>query len=216
MSKTESDGYPRGNFWGEMTDYDDQPDQDAGDYGVGDGPESNPGPGGTWKPDPNDPNEIIAHQLLRDTARMLCSETLFAAPALPGGRTQQLFAWLFDDDCLEHDPGAHHHAKREVELTEPRVRPPMETVRDQRHRVRINDEIGYLTGGHSTGVVLQDRRLEELIAVINLWLTGRQTDVPDSIKQDARDRAYRQKREGDKRDVEIVADVVEHVRTETK
>jgi hypothetical protein len=149
---------------------------------------------------------------------MLCSETLFATPALEGGHIEQLCRFLFEpaEEWREHNPDAHHTSKREVELSEPCLRPPTETVRDQRHRVRVNDEVGYISGGHSTGVVLQDRSLENLIAIVNLWLTGRQADVPDSIKQDARDLAYSMKREGDDRDIEILSEVVEFVRTETK
>ncbi len=216
---SQSKRYPRHNFWGEATgdqEGEETDDRDAGDYGTGDTPEDNPGVAGVYKPDPNDVNEIIAHRLLRDTARMLCSETLFGTPALPGGRRQQLCAWLFDDELLEHDPDAHHHANREVELTEPILRPPTETARDQRHRVRVNEEIGYLSGGHSTGVVLQDRGLEEFIAILNLWLEGRNTHVPDSIKADARDKAYRLKRDGEQRDVEILTQIVDDVRSGTK
>jgi hypothetical protein len=215
---TESRGYRRDNFWGEITDYDDEPEPAAGDYGVGDGSDENPGPAGTWHPDPNDINEIIAHRLLRDTAKMLCSETLFVTPALEGGQVEQLCRFFFEpaEEWREHNPEAHHTENREVELSEPELRPPTETVRDQRHRVRVNDEVGYLSGGHSTGVVLQDRSLEEFIAVLNLWLEGRNADVPDSIKADARDKAYRLKREGKHRDIEILTDVVEFVRSETK
>jgi len=113
-------------------------------------------------------------------------------------------------------PGRPPHENREVELSEPELRPPTETVRDQRHRVRVNEEVGYLSGGHSTGVVLQDRSLEEFIAVLNLWLEGRNTDVPESIKAEARDKAYRLKREGEHRDVEILSEIVEDVRSATK
>ncbi len=42
------------------------------------------------------------------------------------------------------------------------------------------------------------------------------TDVPASIKAEARDKAYRLKREGDQRDVEILSEIVDDVRSETK
>ena len=218
---SQSKSYPRENFWGEATgdqgDADDR-DQEAGDYGAGDDPENNPGVAGVWKPDPNDLNEIIAHRLLRDTAKMLCSETLFMTPALEGGHVEQLCRFQFEpaSEWCEHNSDAHHTENREVELSEPKLRPPTETARDQRHRVRVNEEVGYLSGGHSTGVVLQDRELGEFIAVLNLWLEGRNANVPDSIKADARDKAYRLKREGEQRDVEILSEIVEDVRTEAK
>ncbi len=217
---SQSKSYPRENFWGEATGDQEDTDADhvAGDYGTGDDPENNPGVAGIWKPDPNDLNEIIAHRLLRDTAKMLCSETLFTTPALEGGHVEQLCRFQFQDEeeWCEHNADAHHTENREIELSEPEIRPPTETVRDQRHRVRVNEEVGYLSGGHSTGVVLQDRSLEEFIAVLNLWLEGRNTDVPESIKAEARDKAYRLKREGEHRDVEILSEIVEDVRSATK
>ena len=211
---SQSQTYPRENWWGDATSYDEpaEEDSDAGDYGVGDGPIQNPGPAGTWHADPNDSNEIIAHRLLRDSGRMLCAATLYGDP--DRGWDSHLEA-----EGIQHAPGhnplAMHHEQRAVELPDPGVRPPTETVRDQRHRVRVNDETGYMTGGHSTAVVLQDRSLSEFIAVLNLWLEGRNQFVPDSIKRDARDLAYRRKREGDSRDVDVLTEVVAFVREET-
>jgi len=42
------------------------------------------------------------------------------------------------------------------------------------------------------------------------------TDVRAPIKAEARDKAYRLKREGDQRDVEILSEIVDDVRSETK
>jgi len=211
----DSNGYPRENYWGEMTDYDDD-DRDASDYGVGDGEGENPGPAGTWKPDPNDQDRIIAKGILLKTATVLCSTTLFETPALPGGQTQQLSAWLFEDECLDHDPNAHHHENREVELSEPEIRPPTESVRDQRHRKRVNEEVGYISGGHSTGVIVKPRPVNELADVLDEWLNGRKDNVSTEIKQDARNKLYELKRDGDHSDVEILTIVIAYVRSEEK
>lgn len=214
QSQRHSETYPRENWWGEATSHNSQDDTDveAGDYGVGDGPENNPGVAGTWHPNANDPNEIIAFKLLRDTGTMLCAATLFGDPDRGWSAHAAAEGIEFTPG---HDPAAHHTENREVELSEPAVRPPTETVRDQRHRVRVNEEVGYLTGGHSTAVVMKDRSLEEFIAVVNLWLEGRNTDVPDGIKRDARDLAYRRKREGKTRDVDVLSEIVRFVREET-
>ena len=214
QSQSHSETYPRENWWGDATSHDepDEGDSAAGDNGVGDGPNANPGPGGTWSPDPNDPNEIIAFRLLRDTGTMLCAATLFGDPDRGWGSHLEAEGIQY---APGHDSLAMHHERREVELPDPAARPPTETVRDQRHRVRVNEETGYMTGGHSTAVVLQDRSLSEFIAVLNLWLEGRCQFVPDSIKRDARDLAYRRKRAGDTRDVDVLTEVVAFVREET-
>ncbi|WP_166623268.1 hypothetical protein [Halolamina sp. R1-12] len=200
-----------------MTDYDDDDrGQDAGEYGVGDGADDNPGPAGTWHPDPNDQDRIIAKGILLETATVLCSTTLFETPALPGGRLQQLCAWLFEEECLEHDPDAHHHRNCEVELSEPTIRPPTETVRDQRHRKRVNEEIGYISGGYSTGVIVKPRSKEELAEVLDEWLDGRKDNVSEEIKQDAREKLFELKRAGDHSDVDILTIVIAFVRSEEK
>lgn len=225
----DSDGYPRTNYWGEMTDHED--DRDAGEYGVGDDPENNPGPGGTWHPDPNDQDRIIAKGILLETATVLCSTTLFETPCLPGGHVQQLCAFQFcgpewaehehdpenpPAEWLDHDPDAQHHRNERIELTEPKVRPPTETVRDQRHRKRVNEEIGYISGGISTGVVVEPRPAHELAEVLDDWLDGRKDNVSEEIKQDARDKLYELKREGNHSDVDILTTVIAYVRSEEK
>lgn len=226
----DSDGYPRRNFWGEETDYEN--DRDAGDYGVGDDAENNPGPGGTWNPDPNDQDRIIAKGILLETATVLCSTTLFETPALPGGHIEQLCAFHFcgpewnefeyDPDARPpkewkvHNPDADHYENREVELSEPKIRPPTETVRDQRHRKRVNEEIGYISGGESTGVIVKPRPANELAEVLDEWIDGRKDNVSEEIKQDARDKLYELKREGNHSDVDILTTVIAYVRSEEK
>ncbi len=226
----DSDGYPRENYWGEMTDYEDD-DREAGDYGVGDGAEDNPGPGGTWRPDPNDQDRIIAKGILLETATVLCATTLFETPCLPGGHVEQLCAFHFCGPDLDefdaeiddppaawkaHNPNAQHHENREVELTEPTIRPPTETVRDQRHRKRVNEEIGYISGGVSTGVVVKPRPAHELAEVLDDWLDGRKDNVSAEIKEDARDKLYDLKRAGEHSDVDILTIVIAFVRSEEK
>ena len=229
-SDADSDSYPRYNYWGEETDYDDDPD--PGDYGVGDGAEDNPGPGGTWHPDPNDQDRIIAKGILLETATVLCSTTLFETPCLPGGHVEQLCAFLFEgpewqefefdpdeqppEAWKAHDPTADHHRNREVELSEPKIRPPTDTVRDQRHRKRVNEEIGYISGGESTGVIVKPRPTNELAEVLDEWLDGRKDNVSEEIKQGARDKLYELKREGSSSDVDILTTVIAWVRNEEK
>lgn len=183
----EIDSYPRENYWGEMTDYGDD-DRDSGEYGVGDGPEHNPGPGGTWHPDPNDQDRIIAKGILLKTATVLCSTTLFETSCLSGGHIEQLCAFHFcgpewaeyepdpedpPEVWTDHNPAAQYHSNREVELTDPTVRLPTETVRDQRHRKRVNEEIGYISGGISTGIVVKPHLAHEVADVLDQWLEGR-------------------------------------------
>lgn len=188
--------YRRDNWWfDEASDdvVDDEPDQGLPND----------------RPDPNDPNEIVAHRLLIGSATLLCATTLRDTPyrsALEVG-----CAWLFDGDCLERDALAMHKENRPVELSEPCLRPPTETVRDQRHRKRVNDETGYISGGETTGVVIADRSLSEFIAVVNLWLESRR-DLRDQEKNEARQLAYRLKKSGELRDVDVLAKVVESVR----
>lgn len=191
---TESDGYRRDNWWG---------DNDAGAVAVVDGE----------RPDPNDPNELIAHELLLDTATMLCKTTLLEEP-WNGGRISEAIALVLDDDP-DHD-GRHyqmHKTQGEVELTDPCIRPPTETVRDQRHRKRMNEEAGYITGGETTGVIIQDRSLEEFMSVVQIWLSGRRGELLETEKREARQLAARLKQQGELRDVDVLAKVVEFVRS---
>lgn len=164
------------------------------------------------RPDPNDPNALIAHELLLDTATMLCKTTLLDEP-WNGGRISEAIALVLDDDAA-HD-GRHeamHHENREVELTDPCIRPPTATVRDQRHRKRMNEEMGYITGGESTGVIIQDRSLEEFMSVVQIWLEGRRGELLDREKREARQLAARLKQQGELRDVDVLTKVVASVR----
>jgi len=194
QSSSESDSYPRHNFWGE-----EDSNSDADD-GVDD------------RADPNDPNALIAHELLLDTATMLCKTTLLEKP-WNGGRLAEAIALVLDDDP-DFD-GRHeqmHRKNGEVELSEPCIRPPTETVRDQRHRKRMNEEMGYITGGETTGVIIQDRPLEEFMSVVHIWLEGRRGELLDREKREARQMAARLKQQGEMRDVDVLTKVVAFVR----
>jgi len=194
QSSSESDSYPRHNFWGE-----EDANSDAAD-GVDD------------RADPNDPNALIAHELLLDTATMLCKTTLLEEP-WNGGRLAEAIALVLDDD--PNFDGRHeqmHRENGEVELSEPCIRPPTETVRDQRHRKRMNEEMGYITGGETTGVIIQDRPLEEFMSVVHIWLEGRRGELLDREKREARQLAARLKQQGEMRDVDVLTKVVAYVR----
>jgi hypothetical protein len=174
----------RDDHWGATEDAngDRQDGVDAGAYGVGDGPGNNPGPAGVWKPPANDPNEVIAHQLLRAFATIICKRTV-------------------DEEG------------RMVELTDPCIRPPTDTVRDARFRKRFNPETGYISGGESTSVTWAPMATDDLLELVDLYLEGRHGDLLDHQKESARELAYRQKKQGDLSDYRIMSNVVEHVRT---
>jgi len=174
--------------------------------------------------DPNDPAEIIAHSILRETATMICAATLKDDPGIEGGRTAKLFAFLdgetWNDDAL-------HTERKAVELTNPAIRlgehdPDSSLVGEwgcERHRKRFNPETGYISGNETTGVLIQDRPRDELLDVIEDWLRGvaarddngiREGDVDEGLvyaerlKENAHHNGFR--------DVDIMAKVVSKVR----
>jgi hypothetical protein len=73
--------------------------------------------------------------------------------------------------------------------------------------------MGYISDGFSTGVIIQDRPLEEFMAVVDIWLEGRRTDMHDREKSEAREYAARLKKQGQHRDVDVLAKVIKEVRT---
>jgi len=176
------------------------------------------------RPDPNNPAEIIAQSILRETATMICATTLRDKPGIEGGQTAQLFAFL---DGEEFDPLALHTENKAVELTDPAIRlgnhaPESSLVGEfgcERHRKRYNPESGYITGNETTGVLIQDRPCDELLTVIELWLRGvaarEDNGVAESDVDDALTFAERLKQNVDHnglRDVDIVSKVVDRVR----
>lgn len=209
VRSTQPEGeYRRDNYWGK-TEADERPERDPGDYGVGDGPESNPGPAGTWHPDPNERHKIVARWVLRGDATMLCRTTLLDDP-------DRGFQNHLDAEGIEsapnHDPLAMHTERQEVELTDPEVRPPTETAKEQRHRCRLNTEMGYISGvGRSTAVWIQDREKEKFLDCIREWLATCHSDLRGYKHKQTIDFAKRHKCRGEKRDVEIMEFVVQKV-----
>jgi len=183
-----------------------------------DNPERNPGVGGTWRPDPNDPAEIVAHQILRETGTLVCARTLYE-PAWNGGRMAECFAWLFEDELIDGGQEALHHENRAVPLTDPAVKLPKRTAGDrpdtgcERYRRRYNPETGYLNGGETTASVLQRRPCEEFMEVVDEYL-GLQPFFDDEI-EDLRQYARRlkgQQHHNGMNDEEILSRVIERVR----
>jgi hypothetical protein len=173
--------------------------------------------------DPNDPAEIIAHSILRETATMICAATLKDEPGIEGGHIAKLFAFLdgetWNDDAL-------HTENKAVELTDPSIRlgnhaPNSSLVGEfgcERHRKRYNPEVGYITGGETTGVLIQDRPIDELVDVVEQWARGVATrdknGVSESDVDDAVAYARRLKENSHHngfRDADIMAKVVERV-----
>ena len=157
--------------------------------------------------------ESLAHDCLRSVARLLCSTTLFKAP---DRGLEPLFAWLLDDEDLveEHDPYALHSENREVELTDPELHIPR-SMPDQwanvdygqyRHRRRVNEETGYVTGGESTGVYIADSPEPVFMEAVEIFLIGQ--DFMERREQELRGYARSLKREGQLRDVDILEKVI--------
>lgn len=158
--------------------------------------------------------EYVAHDILRRTGRLLCATTLLDPPDLPGGRMRQLFAWLFEDEHLEHDPTAMHHANAEVELSDPEVRVAKSApgewgftdYRQSRHRKRVADESGYISGGESTGVLIADRPLPAFMDIVDVVLAL--SNLPPKQQTEVRQFARSAKQAGDEKDVDILAKVL--------
>ena len=167
--------------------------------------------------DENDRNAIIAHRFLRESATMLCAETLFGSPN-NGGRTAELCAWLFDGECIDGRAWAMHHENCEIELTDPELhlgRTGSEEFGTQeygqfRHRRRFNPLTGYITNGETTSVFIQDRPLEEFLDVVGtaIEIYDPRTPTADEVLA----RATRLKRKGESRDVDIMERVVRWLR----
>jgi hypothetical protein len=167
----------------------------------------------------NDPAKIIAHRLLKETASLICATTLFADP-YNGGELAEAMAFVFDGETIDGHGDAMHLRNEPVPLSDPELHVPRDasdtfgtrTFGQKRHRRRVNERTGYVSGGESTGVVIQDRSLEAFISVVNLWLESHPAQLSDAEKQEARQTAYRLKQSGDYRDVDALATVVREVR----
>lgn len=153
----------------------------------------------------------LAHQLLRRTGRLLCSTALFAPP---DRGVEPLFAWLFDDEEIDHDPDAMHHENAEIELTEPIVRLGNIAGKEfgtteytsERYQKRVNPEHGYISGGESTGVIIADRPKAAFLEVVDIYLAMK--DLKWSRAEQLREYAEAEKLSGEARDVDILASVI--------
>jgi len=205
----------RDNWWGDPRDNNDEVDADED----------------AERADPNNPSEIVAHRLLRETATMICASTLRDDPTidtegLDRGQTQttELFSFL---DGETWNDNALHTENKAVELTDPAIRlgqhnPESSLVGEwgsERHRKRYNAVTGYISGNETTGVLIQDRPLDELMVVIEQWLRGvaarGKKGLTDSTIRETLDLARGLKKnthQNGMRDVDIMAKVVEKVR----
>ena len=153
----------------------------------------------------------LAHQLLRRTGRLLCATTLFGTP---DRGLEPLFAWLYDDDLVDHDPLAMHHENGEVELTDPIVRlgrvggEEFGTTEytSERYQKRVNPEHGYISGGESTGVIIGDRPTAAFLEVVDIYLDVK--DIEWGRAAELRELAEREKEAGERRDVDILSRVI--------
>ena len=191
--------------WFQARDYYGHDDADGDGDGDGEDTSGHRNYGTTSKAD------WLAHQLLRRTGRLLCATTLFAPP---DRGVEPLFAWLFDDELVAHDPDAMHHENAEIELTDPIVRLGRIAGEEfgtaeytqQRHRRRVNLEYGYLSGGESTGVIIADRPMDAFLEVVDIYLEIKSLDFERTAE--LRELARREKQAGERRDVDILARVI--------
>lgn len=174
----------RENYWGEdlSSDTSDHEDPDR-DYGHAH----------RFKP-PQNRNALLAHKLLRDSATMYCAETLYGDP---------------------DDPWALHSENEAVELTDPEHHVPKGAsstfgsaeAGQYRHRARVNEEAGYLSGPEgTTSVVIADRPTDEFLDVVESAI--RVFDPRPSVECEVRDRAGALKAAGEMRDVDVMERVV--------
>ena len=134
---------------------------------------------------PQDRDAIVAFGLLRKSGTMLCGEQLHI-PAWQGGDLAEAIALVLDDDpeFEGHERSLRlNYENKETELTEPSIRPPSETVRDQRHRKRYNPETGAISGTKlGTWCELQDRPAEELFEIVDVAI-----EIYDPLASEADD-----------------------------
>lgn len=206
---TESDSYPRENFWGEDADGTDTDDQDR-EYG-----HAHRFSDGTSK------TEWLAHEILRQSGTIICGRTAFGDPHAP--QLAIALAWLDGDEEFAegHDPDALHDANAPLELSEPRHRLPEQASDDSRavvgsangrHRSRVCDEHGYLAG-EDTSAVIKDRQTEEFLLVVDSVLTqaaraGGEEPL-HSERRELSQRARKMKQSGEYRDVEILETILD-------
>jgi len=125
----------------------------------------------------------------RDTGH----DTVMEGP--PKGYQYDLAAWKAHHilkDTARKLCGESWLQNREIELTPPCLYPPDDPVASQRHAVRYNPERGYISGGESTWVKLDDRPRAEFMEIvetcIELWKQECGLSKPecDALREKAR------------------------------
>ena len=156
----------RGDWWGETDEV--ESNQDAQSIAMVHERDRDWGVHHSFKP-PQDRDAIVAFGLLRKSGTMLCGEQLHI-PSWQGGDLAEAIALVLDDDPEFDGYGESlrlAYENKQVELTEPSIRPPSDTVRDQRHRKRYNPETGAISGTKlGTWCELKDRSAEELFGIV--------------------------------------------------
>lgn len=156
----------------------------------------------------------IAHDILKASGRLLCSTTLTKPP--DRGWSPHMAAEGYAN-APDHDPTAMHHERRDAELSEPRV-PLGKTAGEDwgtaeyghtGHDHRVTEEVGYFSGGESTGIIIADRPTEEFLAVIDLVVATK--DLRPSVADHVRAFAREQKEHGQKHDKDLLRDVLARI-----
>lgn len=157
-------------------------------------------------------DEWIVATLQRGLTEMLCP---YALNESPNRGVEPLFAYLFEEETVEHDPRSLHHDCEEVELPGPSVYPPQarhgasETDTAARKpstsRWRVNPEHGYLVFGG----IPRDQPTEEFLAFVDELIEAIETDPLDSECEAALELARELKTRGDRSDSDICELIVQ-------
>lgn len=163
-SNTETALGARGDWWGDT-------DESNRDPAEGTTPKERNRDWGTHHrfKSPQDRDAIVAFDLLRKSGTILCGEQLHI-PSWQGGDLAEAIALVLDDDPDFDGYGDSlpiSYENKQVELTEPSIRPPSEMVGEQRHRKRYNPETGAISGTKlGTWCELKDRPAKELFDIV--------------------------------------------------
>jgi hypothetical protein len=125
-----------------------------------------------------------------------------------------------EGETIDGHGDALHNENREVELSEPALHVPKDGGEEFgtreygqfRHRRRVNEETGYVSGGESTGVWIQDRPTDEFMELVGWYLHDVRDDIPPKLRNDAKSLAKQLKVQGETRDVDIMTRVVQKIR----
>lgn len=206
----EDSPYRRDNYWGEVV-----PSDDA------DGDLDHCRPGGT------DPAAYLAHQQLLALTEPIC-ERQQHSPPWNGGRLAELFAFVFDGECIDGRGDQLHRERGEQPLSEPELYLPKQTevrgrlidYRQHRLRRRYNPETGYVNFGETTSTGIPEVSFETYEQAVHnyLWQNGVQvTNVDDWLayarrlfydqqlsSKEALEVFIRKKRQFDQRDIDQI------------